>query len=182
MVAPEQDEILESKTLQDLRDDARAVAHHRAVAQEVSRHPEPIHAVIMRARRADGSGQFRIAKTLDDQELEEAGYLLVRAQLDAWRPLLREALLAVARVELRVWELAALRSGALRVRRELESKMLSDDADVARAAREDAALLRQGLLNFGVGLDTALGELLPQRLADIESQRAQAGEVAANSG
>lgn len=182
VVAPDEDEIIGRQTLIELRSGARKLQHELLV-DRVVRDPEPTHAVILRARGAEGSGQFRLARDLDDSELEEAGYLLARAQLAAWRPLLRHGVLTVVRVELRVWELAAMRSGTARLLAELETR--SHDANITRAssAREDRWTLGNSLLNFGVGLDTALAELLPMRLEELEAARSKQNQgPAANSG
>lgn len=159
--APLEDAVISAKTLIELRSDRLTGLPHERVIETVSALREPVHAVVLRGRASDGSGQFRLARELDDPELEEVGYLLARAQLRAWKPLLLEGVLAIARVELRVWELAALRSGATRLADELA-------ADKQTA---DAWLLQHSVLNFGVGLDTALSELLPARLHEIEAAR-----------
>ena len=156
--SPVEDAVISAETLVELRSERPTGLPHERVIAAVRSSRAPVHAVVLRGRGADGSGQFRLARELDDPELEEVGYLLARAQLRAWRPLLREGVLAVARVELRVWELAALRSGAIRLAAELTDE-------------QDAWLLQHAVLNFGVGLDTALGDLLPQRLHEIESSR-----------
>ncbi len=163
--APVEDAVISVQTLAELRSERTTRLPHELVIAAVRARPEPVHAVVLRGRGADGSGQFRLARELDDPELEEVGYLLARAQLRAWRPLLREGVLAIARVELRVWELAALRSGVMRLAAELKDE-------------HDAWLLQHAVLNFGVGLDTALGELLPQRLLEIESHTRHGGRVA----
>jgi hypothetical protein len=166
--APLEDAVISAETLIELRSERLTGLPHERVMETVSALREPVHAVVLRGRATDGSGQFRLARELDDPELEEVGYLLARAQLRAWRPLLLEGVLAIARVELRVWELAALRSGATRLAEELA-------ADKQNAA--DAWLLQHTVLNFGVGLDTALSELLPARLHEIEATR-RTGRVA----
>ncbi len=182
VVAPDEDEIVGPQTLVELRSGANKSLQHQALIEQVAADPEPTHAVILRARGADGSGQFRMARELDDSQLEEVGYLLAKAQLEAWRPLLHSGVLAVARVELRVWELAAMRSGTARLLAELEAQTLEPDLDAAAAARDDRWMLGHALLNFGVGLDTALTELLPLRLQQLEATRARdSGGVAANS-
>jgi len=177
VVAPESDELVGRQTLDALRSGARP-SYHEALVEEVSKEPEPTHLVILRARGADGSGSFRMARDLDDTELEELGYLLAKAQLATWRDLATYGVLAFSRVELRVWELAALRSGTARLMAELETR--KNDADRARAAqaRDDHWTLGRALLNFGVGLDTALTELLPMRLEQIERERPLEGPAA----
>lgn len=182
VVSPDEDEIIGRQTLIELRSGARKL-HHGLLVDRVIKDPEPTHAVILRARGAEGSGQFRLARDLDDPELEEAGYLLARAQLGAWRPLLRHGVLAVVRVELRVWELAAMRSGTARLLAELETRSHNANGSHSTAAREDRWTLDNSLLNFGVGLDTALTELLPMRLEQLEAARSeQSRGPAANSG
>ena len=81
-----------------------------------------------------------------------------------------------------MWELAALRSGTARLMAELETK--KNDSDRARAvrARDDHWTLGRALLNFGVGLDTALTELIPMRLEQLERDRAFDGPAANSSG
>ena len=160
--APLEDAVISAETLIELRSGRLTGLPHERVIETVSALREPVHAIVLRGRASDGSGQFRLARELDDPELEEVGYLLARAQLRAWRPLLLEGVLAIARVELRVWELAALRSGATRLAEELAA----DKQTVA-----DAWLLQHAVLNFGVGLDTALSELLPARKQEIEAAR-----------
>ena len=176
-MAPESDELVGRQTLEALQAGARP-AYHAAVVQEVAKDPEPTHLVILRTRGADGSGSFRLARDLDDAELEELGYLLAKAQLATWRDLSLYGVLAFSRVELRVWELAALRSGTARLLAELETR--KNDADRTRAAqaRDDHWTLEHALLNFGVGLDTALAELLPMRLEQIERERSLDGPAA----
>jgi hypothetical protein len=161
--APLEDAVISAETLAELRSGRPTGLPHEGVIEAVREAGETIDAVVLRGRGADGSGQFRLARTLDDPELEEVGYLLARAQLRAWRPLLGAGVLAIARVELRVWELAALRSGAARLASELSE----------HGSFEDAWLLQNAVLDFGVGLDTALAELLPQRLHEIETERAR---------
>lgn len=177
VVAPESDELVGRQTLDALREGARPT-YHDALVEAVAKEPEPTHLVILRARGADGSGSFRLARDLDDAELEELGYLLAKAQLATWRELATFGVLAFSRVELRVWELAALRSGTARLMAELETR--KNDADRARAARarDDHWTLGRALLNFGVGLDTALTELLPMRLEQIERERPLEGPAA----
>ncbi len=177
VVAPDVDEVVGLQTLQELRSGARS-PHHEAVIAKLAAAPEPTHIVILRARGADGSGTFRLARDLDDAQLEELGYLLARAQLDAWQDLAKHGVEALARVELRVWELAALRSGTARLREELDGLIRGTDHARAVRARDDHWTLGHALLNFGVGLDTALTELLPQRLEQLQQERSNA---AANS-
>ncbi|MEM6291482.1 MAG: hypothetical protein AAGA54_09465 [Myxococcota bacterium] len=170
VVSPDEDEIVGPKTLEELRSGAKSL-HHEHLADVVLSDEEPTHAVILRARGAEGSGQFRMARDLDDGQLEEVGYLLARAQLNAWRPLLQRGVLTFARVELRVWELAAMRSGTARLLAELDARRHDTDASRSAQARYDHWTLGNALLNFGVGLDTALSELLPMRLEQLEQQR-----------
>jgi hypothetical protein len=160
--APLEDAVISAETLIELRSERFTGLPHERVLETVSALREPVHAIVLRGRASDGSGQFRLARELDDPELEEVGYLLARAQLRAWRSLLLEGVLAIARVELRVWELAALRSGATRLAEELAAE---------KQTAADAWLLQHTVLNFGVGLDTALTELLPARLQEIEAAR-----------
>jgi hypothetical protein len=171
VVAPDHDEVVGPESLAELRDGSRTTVFHQALVDQVQRDPAPINAVILRARSSDGSGQFRLERTLDEGQLEEVGYWLVRAQLDAWRELLHQPVLVVARVELRVWELAALRTGTARLMAELDTQSLGDDLTRAAKARHDRWLLGHALLNFGVGLETAVRELLPSRLEQLEAGR-----------
>lgn len=159
---PLDDAVMTVRTLEELRSDAPTGLPHESLVAAVRASREPIDAVVLRGRASDGSGQFRLPRSLDDDQLEEVGYLLTRAQLRAWRPLLTNGVLAIARVELRMWELAALRSGATRLLAELDG-----------TASDDAWLLKNAVLNSGVGIDTALGELLPQRLHEIAAARAR---------
>jgi|GEM_PF-2236292 len=181
VVSPHIDELVGRKTLEELRSGTRP-RYHAEVVDMVASEPEPTHVVILRARGADGSGTFRMARDLADNELEELGYLLAQAQLATWRDLAQHGVVAFSRVELRVWELAALRSGTARLMAELETK--KNDSDRARAvrARDDHWTLGRALLNFGVGLDTALTELLPMRLEQLERDRAFDGPAANSSG
>lgn len=177
VVSTDVDELVGRRTLAELRSGAR-LGNHADVISHVASDPEPTHLVILRARGADGSGTFRMARDLDDGELEEVGYLMAKAQLATWRDLAEHGVLAFSRVELRVWELAALRSGTARLMAELDAK--KHDADGARAAqaRDDHWTLGRGLLNFGVGLETALTELLPMRLEQLERDRDPDGPAA----
>ena len=177
VVSPDEDELVGRKTLEDLRRGARPVGHDEVVAAVVES-PEPIHVVILRARGAEGSGAFRLARDLHDHELEELGYLLAKAQLQTWRELAKHGVIALSRVELRVWELAALRSGTARLMAELEAKRNDSDRARATRARDDRWTLGRALLNFGVGLDTALAELLPMRLEELERERPLDGPAA----
>ncbi len=178
VVSPDADELVGRNTLDELRSGSRP-DYHAQMVEVVAGDPEVTHVVILRARGADGSGSFRMARDLDDHELEELGYLLAKAQLETWRDLSQHGVMAFSRVELRVWELAALRSGTARLMAELETK--KNDADRTRAARarDDHWTLGRALLNFGVGLDTAMTELLPMRLEQLERDRADG--PAANS-
>ncbi len=177
VVSTDIDELVGRQTLVELRSGARLGSHAEVVAH-VAADPEPTHLVILRARGADGSGTFRMARDLDDGELEEVGYLMAKAQLATWRDLTEHGVLAFSRVELRVWELAALRSGTARLMAELDTK--KHDADRARAlqAHDDHWTLGRALLNFGVGLETALNELLPMRLEQLERDRGVNGPAA----
>ncbi|MCR9162376.1 MAG: hypothetical protein ACE37F_31615 [Nannocystaceae bacterium] len=177
VVSPDTDELVGRETLDALRN--RAVSkHHEGLVELVAEDPETVHVVVLRARGADGSGSFRMARDLDDQELEELGYLLARAQLTTWKALAEHGVSAFSRVELRVWELAALRSGTARLMAELETRKNDADRTRAAAAREDHWILGRALLNFGVGLDTALTELLPMRLEQLERERDVEGPAA----
>lgn len=180
VVSADVDELVGRKTLAELRSGAR-LGSHADVISHIAANPEPTHVVILRARGADGSGTFRMARDLDDGELEEVGYLMAKAQLATWRDLAEHGVLAFSRVELRVWELAALRSGTARLMAELDAK--KHDADGARAsrARDDHWTLGRGLLNFGVGLETALTELLPMRLEQLERDQDADGPAASVS-
>lgn len=178
VVAPDHDEIVGTQTLKELRSGRPTTLFLETLAERVALDPMPIDVVLLRARGADGSGQFRMSRDLEDGELEEVGYRLARAQLQAWRPLLRKRILAVARVELRVWELAALRSGTARLLAEIDRRALAPGSDGARQAAEDRWILRHSVLNFGVGLDTAVNELLPTRLAEVEAARRAAAAAA----
>jgi hypothetical protein len=162
--SPLEDAVISEETLAELRSGRPTGLPHEQVIAAVQGLAEPVDAIVLRGRGAAGSGQFRLARSLDDPELEEVGYLIACAQLRTWGPLLRDGVLAIARVELRVWELAALRSGAARLAAELGARGES---------RDDLRLLQRSVLNFGVGLDTALTELLPQRLHEIETGRAR---------
>ncbi len=177
VVSADTDELVGRRTLAELRSGARLGGHAEVIAH-VAQSPESIHLVILRARGADGSGTFRMARDLDDAELDEVGYLMAKAQLATWRDLAEHGVLAFSRVELRVWELAALRSGTARLLAELDAKR--HDADRTRAARAQAdhATIGRGLLNFGVGLETALTELLPLRLEQLEHDRGVGGPAA----
>ena len=177
VVSPDTDELVGRQTLDELRSGGVST-HHAGLLELVTGDPETTHVVILRARGADGSGTFRMARDLDDNELEELGYLLAKAQLSTWKALAEHGVSAFSRVELRVWELAALRSGTARLMAELETK--KNDADRTRAAqaREDHWTLGRALLNFGVGLDTALTELLPMRLEQLERERGIDGPAA----
>ncbi len=170
VVAPDVDEVVGQRTLDELRSGGR-LPHHAEVLAKVQADPEPTHMVILRARGADGSGTFRLARDLDDKQLQELGYLLARAQLAAWSELNAHGVEAVARVELRVWELAALRSGTAQLMAELEAQGQSADPQHAAQARTQHWTLGHAVLNFGVGLDTALSELLPMRMEHLEQDR-----------
>lgn len=180
VVSPDADEIVGRQTLEELRSGARP-NHHDELVEFVAKQPEPVDVVILRARGADGSGTFRMARDLDDAELEEVGYLLAQAQLATWRALTRHGVVAFSRVELRVWELAALRSGTARLMAELDTKQHDADRTLALQARDDHWTLGHALLNFGVGLDTALTELLPMRLEQLERERGVEGPAANSS-
>ncbi len=52
---------------------------------------------------------------------------------------------------------------------ELELATHSSDPSEAATAHQDRTTLGHALLNFGVGLDTALSDLLPMRLEQLES-------------
>jgi hypothetical protein len=177
VVSPDADEIVGRQTLEELRSGARP-NHHAELVEFVAAQAEPTDVVILRARGADGSGTFRMARDLDDGELEEVGYLLAKAQLATWQALAQHGVAAFSRVELRVWELAALRSGTARLMAELETRRNDPDRLLAKQARDDHWTLGHALLNFGVGLDTALTELLPMRLEQLERDRAFEGPAA----
>ena len=159
VAAPLEDEVVSEETLAELRSGTTTRLHHEVLAEQVRAQDSKVDAIILRGRGADGSGQFRLSRALDDAQLEEAGYLLAREQLKAWRPMLSNGVLAIARVELRVWELTALRSGIARLMAELKTRAHSDPEAAA-----DVKLLETSVLNFGVGLTTAIDELLPERL------------------
>jgi len=177
VVSTDTDELVGRNTLAELRSGARLGSHAKVISH-VAADPESTHLVILRARGADGSGTFRMARDLDDGELDEVGYLMAKAQLATWRDLSEHGVLAFSRVELRVWELAALRSGTARLMAELDAK--KHDADQTRAlrAQDDHWTLGRALLNFGVGLETALAELLPMRLKQLEQERRADGPAA----
>lgn len=167
VVSQDIDELVGRNTLAELRSGARPGSHAEVISH-VAADPESTHLVILRARGADGSGTFRMARDLDDGELDEVGYLMAKAQLATWRDLAEHGVLAFSRVELRVWELAALRSGTARLMAELEAKKHDSDRARALQAQDDHWTLGRALLNFGVGLETALTELLPMRLEQLE--------------
>lgn len=169
VAAPEQDEMLGAGTLELLRANKPAGYDHAELVSRVRAEPEPVHGVVLRARGADGSGQFRMGRDLDDAQLVEIGFLLAKAQLEAWRPVLDEGLLCVARVELRVWELAALRSGTAKLAAELETRALASDPKQSAVAKREAWVLEHAMLNFGVGLDTALADLMPSRMQELDA-------------
>lgn len=181
VVSTDLDELVGRRTLAELRSGAR-LAGHAEVISHVVKDPEPTHVVILRARGADGSGTFRMARDLDDAELDDVGYLMAKAQLATWRELAEHGVLAFSRVELRVWELAALRSGTARLMAELDAKKHDADPERALRAQEDHWTLGRALLNFGVGLETALTELLPMRLEQLErDQNARAANGTSQS-
>lgn len=160
VVAPDEDELVGSETLAELRSGRTTTLLSPELRSRVDASAERVDAVVLRARGADGSGQFRVDRSLEDAELEELGYLLMKAQLDAWRPALQAGrVLAIVRVELRVWELAALRSGTARLLGERERESVDDDVE----------LLQHHMINLGVGLDTALRQVLPRRLERLEA-------------
>lgn len=169
IVAPDQDELVQKLGTDPAEVFDSALAFHRSIVQELGGEALRVDAIVLRSRSADGSGQFRLPRDLDEGDLENVGHQLVRAQLEAWRPLLTAAPRIVARVELPVWELAALRTGVARMRAQLETRWSKEDPEVLRSARADAQLLGHSLLNFGVGVETALEELLPGRLEQLRS-------------
>lgn len=177
VVSTDTDELVGRKTLAELRSGAR-LGSHADVISHVIANPESTHLVILRARGADGSGTFRMARDLDDGELDEVGYLMAKAQLATWRDLAEHGVLAFSRVELRVWELAALRSGTARLMAELDAKKHDADRSRASQAQADHSTLGRALLNFGVGLETALTELLPMRLEQLEREQSVDGSPA----
>jgi hypothetical protein len=132
------------------------------------------HAVCLRGRGSDGSGQFRMAPSLEDDELDELGYRLLRAVMPALRRLVRAGVGVIAVVELRVREQAALRAGAARLLARV--RQATNDPAEREIASQTQRVLEHHLFWSGVGLETALEELVPSRLAEQANSRVDEGK------
>jgi hypothetical protein len=121
------------------------------------------HAVCFRGRGADGSGQFRMAASLDDAELSELGYRLMRALLPAFRRIAKRGVEVIAAVELRVREQASLRKGTDRLLTELRDVIARGDPARRTRAVDDGHLLERVVSWSGLGLQSALDHWFPRR-------------------
>lgn len=161
VVSADADTVFGAEKLAELRTSVDLTTFNEIAAQ-IDQGSVP-HAVCIRGRGPDGSGQFRMAPSLDDEELDELGYRLLRALMPAMRRITRAGVMLVAAVELRVREQAALRAGAARLLARVRQSVATDPTE-RRAAAETQRVLEQHLIWSGVGLETALTELLPSRL------------------
>jgi hypothetical protein len=160
VVNAEADTVFGAEELANLRENADLTTFAE-IAAEIGKGPIP-HAVCIRGRGADGSGQFRMAPSLDDDELDELGYRLLRAVMPALRHLVGAGVTLVAVVELRVREQAALRAGAARLLARV--RQATNDPKEREIAMATQRVIEHHLLWSGVGLETALEESIPARL------------------
>jgi hypothetical protein len=142
------------------------------IARRVEQGDTP-HAVCVRGRGPDGSGQFRMAPSLDDDELDELGYRLLRALMPGVRRVISAGVVLVAAVELRVREQAALRAGAARLLARV--RQAANDPTEREVATDTQRIIEHHLVWSGAGLETALEELLPTRLDQHPIGDRQAG-------
>ena len=163
VVTADADTVFGAEKLTELRENADLTTFNELAAY-IGQTPTP-DAVCIRGRGPDGSGQFRMAPTLEDDELDELGYRLLRALMPALRKMVRAGVVVVAAVELRVREQAALRAGAARLLARMRQAATVSDGTERRVAEETLCVIEQHLLWSGAGLETALVELLPPRLA-----------------
>jgi hypothetical protein len=160
VVNAQADTVFGAEKLAELRTNNDLTTFDEIVAQAGS--GDLPDAVCIRGRGCDGSGQFRMAPSLDDDELDELGYRLLRGMMPGLRRIVRLGVVLVAAVELRVREQAALRAGAARLLARVR-QAASDPAE-RETAGETQRVIEHHLLWSGVGLETALEELLPSRL------------------
>jgi len=163
VVTPEEDEL----TMPHAPGRARALQGHLAwLAQD---HDAAVEAVVLRSRPSPSVARGR--RVMADEALQDAGYRVCRVAVDTWSPLLAQELLAVIRIELRVWELAALRAGTWRLRQELERQAMTRDSVAVAQAISARRCLNEALGFWGVGLRAAQEEWLPRHLEALEQRR-----------
>lgn len=165
VVSADVDTVFGTDELAELRANADLTTFNE-LADHIGRNASP-DAVCIRGRGADGSGQFRMAPSLEDDELDELGYRLLRALMPALRKMVRAGVSLVAVVELRVREQAALRAGAARLLARMRQAATVSDPAERKAAAETQRVLEHHVLWSGVGLETALEQVIPSRLIEL---------------
>jgi hypothetical protein len=167
VVTAQADTVFGAEKLAELRTNNDLTTFNEIVAQAGS--GDLPDAVCIRGRGCDGSGQFRMAPSLDDDELDELGYRLLRGMMPGLRRIVRSGVVLVAAVELRVREQAALRAGAARLLARV--RQAANDPTERETAGETQRVIEHHLLWSGVGLETALEELLPSRIDEYRRGR-----------
>ncbi|GAC1356580.1 MAG: hypothetical protein NVS3B10_08320 [Polyangiales bacterium] len=142
------------------------------IRRQVQARAKKLQILVMRGRDDAGEGSWTLGPDLDDDEAEETFALLHRSQLPTYRRFLAAGVFMFVHAEFGARETHFFRRSADRVLAELQTKADSTRFDEGEraVARLDAWSLRHLTFFFSLGIDKALGEVIPDNLAAFEAR------------
>ncbi len=172
-MTPTEDFELGRERLEELRARPGPGAIDREILAAVRERARPVHALVFRGRSGSERGFWRLSEQLDDDERVELATRIVRGQIETHRRLIAAGVQVLVHTELRVRELAALRSGSETVARELEQALHGAPTDQVPILRADLDILTQRVTYVGMRFDQAMMTRLPELLVALERQDLQ---------
>ncbi len=123
--------------------------------------------ILFRAMNDVGERVWQFDPALNDQELEEGGYVLTRALLPFHRRLLAAGMVLMVHTDWGLRECYAMRHGVRKLKQELEQG--PDKADPIVEA--DRWILSNMLLHVALSMNHVVSQLLPSHLAMLERRQ-----------
>jgi hypothetical protein len=123
--------------------------------------------VLFRAVNNDGDRVWQFDPSLNDNELEEGGYVLTRALLPLHRRVLASGMVLMVHTDWGLRECYAMRHGVRKLKAELQKSAGKADPVV----EADRWILSNMLLHVALSMNHVVTELLPGHLAMLERRR-----------
>lgn len=132
-----------------------------------------VHGLLLRARRADDSGRWRIAEELGDDEAAELAALMLRVHVVIFRRLARRGLFAFLSTDFSPRAVAAYERGSRKLIAELERRLVDATGVEASLIKLELWILERQAAWSARSFESFVEDRLPTVLLSAERQRKQ---------